>query len=198
MPATHVPNVTPAASPRSADVRTGCLLVLAVAALAAVLAVGSDSRSRAEALVAPELPVLDARCQADASEAGHRAAEAARAADAHMARYPFAPAAGLQALARLAEAEDCLALVPGTTARRDQLSRRAARHRARLTADYRDGVTRVRRAVEQSRLEPARDDVAYLLELLSGQHGPFVAELRGLQLELDATFATSATSEVSP
>jgi hypothetical protein len=162
------------------------LLVAAVAAVAAALAAGSDSRSRADALAAPELPVLDAHCEANASEAAQRAAEAARAADAHMARYPFAPAAGLQALAALAEARDCLALVTVPPANHDQLARRAANYRARLTADYRDRVTRVRRAVVESRLEPVRDDVAYLLELLSGQHGPFVAELRGLQLELDA------------
>jgi len=174
---------------RSVDPRTACLLVAAVAAVGAAFAAGGEPRSRADALVAPELPVADARCEVAAHEAARRARDAALGADAHMARYPFAPGEGLRALALLAEARDCLALAAAPPADAAELARRTARYRARVGADYRERVTRVRRALAQARLELARDDVPYLLELLAGQQSAFVAELRGLQLDLDAAGA---------
>jgi hypothetical protein len=174
---------------RHSDLRTACLLVAAIVAVTAAIMAGGDSRSRAEALVAPELPATDTRCDAERHAAEQRAADAVVAADAHMARYPFAPAAGLRALALLAEARDCLTLAAAAGSDPDQLAQRTAHYRALVTADYRDRITRVQRALAQRELAPARDDVAYLLELLAGQQHPFVSELRGLQLELDAASA---------
>jgi hypothetical protein len=177
-----------------ADLRTVCLLVAALVALAAAFAAfGAAPRSRAAALTAPALPSADARCQAGNVTAAQRAAEATAGADAHMARYPFAPAEGLRALALLAEARDCL-LLAGAAAGADRaLAQRAASYRERVAADYRDHVTRVRHALAQreagnddGELERVRDDVAYLLELLAGRQEPFVAELRGLHSELEA------------
>ncbi|HMI91958.1 MAG TPA: hypothetical protein VK509_11370, partial [Polyangiales bacterium] len=77
---------TQATAARSVDPRTACLLVAAVAAVAAAFAAGGESHSRADTLVAPALPAEDARCEVAPHEAARRAAAAALGADAHMAR----------------------------------------------------------------------------------------------------------------
>lgn len=92
------------------------------------------------------------------------------------------------------------------------LAERTERYRVLITGDYRDRVTRVRHVLARRRpgllgagsglpaaeLEHVRADVGELLALLAGRDEEFVAELRGLQLELDAGGAGSALPGEGP
>lgn len=174
--ATHAP----ATAPLPALLLLGALLVL--------LALGLWRLDTAPAeidVTAPPLPVSQAACDVSTDAALAQAAQSEAAALARIARYPFDATEGLAALHLLAQAEACYA----TAGREQDRTRAAARTgawRARIERDYRDHLTRYRRAILAQRPALARDDVSFLLELLAGHDGPFPARLRRLQREQEA------------
>lgn len=153
--------------------------------LAALLLVLSDADVGSPELAAPSLNAGETACDAPIEAAGERAHQAEDAALAKVARYPFAPAEGLRAARLLDLAEHCHARA-GNAAGSERAADRKRAWQALLERDYRDHLNRYRRALHAQRPAQAREDVSFLLELLSQQDGPFVAQLRDAERELDA------------
>jgi hypothetical protein len=168
----------------SRKLRAGLLLATFLATLAVALS-DFDRRSESPVLAAPPLPALAGRCPASVEAASERGRRAEASARAKIARYPFAPADGLQALKLLMEAESCFAL-SRDAAQRARVGASVRAWHARLERDYRDHLTRYTRAIAASRPALALRDIAFLLELLSEHDGPFSERLRHLQRELEA------------
>ncbi len=163
------------------------LLALALALLlAASFADLGRLAPAAERVAAPPLPALEGGCDASPEAAAERARRAESSGRARIARYPFAAAEGLPALQALLEAEACFVLAHDDQGRA-RSALRARLWRSRLERDYRDHVLRYERALDTGRPALARADVCFLLALLSGHEGAFVAALKRLQLELDET-----------
>lgn len=180
----------PADQTRRFEPRSTVLLIMAGAALIAAFGVGANTRETARLHDAPSLPAVTAACSADPAHAAQRARDGSRSADAHLARYPFAPEEGLRALALLAEARECLRRA-GSAEDDPALATRATRYRERIAADYRDHLARLRHALAQGELPQAADDVRYLRALFGEQGGSFALELRALELEVEASASPS-------
>jgi hypothetical protein len=163
------------------------LLALAAALLvvAALLASADQNRDSVAAVAPPPLPQIEAPCVATLDAAGEQASRAERSALARIDRYPFAPADGLAALQLLDRARHCY-LASGDAAGQARVALRAKLWRGRLERDYRDHLTRYKRALSAERPLLALRDIAFLLELWSGHDGPFLAQLRQAQRELEA------------
>jgi hypothetical protein len=190
-----VPATAPVLAPsrRLARAQHSALAWFPLLALACVIAASTLTRLRDApadplALDAPALPEPHARCQSPVEVSGQRAMAAERAAMDKVARYPFVPGEGLRALELFSEAENC------ATAAGDRAGAARARGRSqvfhrRLSAEYRDRLTRYRRARVSQRPRQALSEVVFLLELFSAQDGPFPVQLRRVRLELDAELA---------
>jgi hypothetical protein len=158
--------------------------VLAAAALAALawsyLEPGHDAAPE------PELPRLserDAPCAASETRRAERGREARAAAAAKIARYPFAPDEGPQALQLLLEAERCFELA-GDGAAGAATAAHARVWRARMRHDARDHWLRYRVSLASKRPQHALPDIEFLLALFGHEAGTFSARLRRAQLEL--------------
>jgi hypothetical protein len=159
-------------------------------ALVCVIAASGLARMRTEptdplALDAPALPEPRARCQAPLEVSGQRAIAAERAAADKVARYPFVPGEGLRAIGLFSEAENC-AMLAGDRAGAARAKARSQVFHQRLSAEYRDRLTRYRRARVSQRPRQAVSEVVFLLELFSAHDGPFPVQLRRVRLELEA------------
>jgi hypothetical protein len=185
-------------SRRLARKQRSALAWLPLLALCCVVGAGSFSGLGGAAgvdllqLDAPPLLEPRPRCLVPAEAAGARASAAERAALDKIARYPFAPGEGLRACELLAEAESC-ASAAGDQASAARLHARASAWRSRLEREYRDRLTRYRRARSSERPRQALADVLFLLELLAGHDGPFPARLRQIRLELEAAIEAAAS-----
>jgi hypothetical protein len=187
---THATAAVVAPSRRLARKQHSALAWFPLLALGLVFGASALGRLRSErtdplALDAPALPDPRSRCQAPADVAGPRAIAAERAAADKVARYPFVPAEGLRAIGLFSEAENC------ATAARDETTAARARARRqafqqRLLGEYRDRLTRYRRARISARPAQALAQVVFLLEFLSAHERPFSAQLRRVRLELEA------------
>jgi hypothetical protein len=160
------------------------LLALALVIGASRVARFADDSVDPLELHAPALPTVGKRCQAPIEVYSRRAIELERVGLDKVARYPFAPAEGLRAVGLLTEAESC-ALAAKEQAVAARLRARAEAFRRRLERDYRDRLTRYRRARASARHAQALADVLFLLELLRAHDGPFPAQLRRVRLELE-------------
>ena len=176
-----------------AELRNAGMLIVAVATLIAAFSVGRDAGASVRLRNAPVLPAPWAACDVGAALARQRANDAARSAEARMARYPFAPDDGMRALELLAEARDCL-LRAGASSEDATLAARSAAYRGRIADDYRDHLTRLRHALERGDLPHAEGDVRYLSALFAGRNEVFSAELRALELDARA----AATHQAQP
>lgn len=168
---------------RLSRIARGIALVLAVGVMSWVLVTRSPAQ-RSDTIAVPALPQLGARCSADPAHAEHRSRQALRSAIARAERYAFAPQDGLIALERFAEARACAELA-GASMLLEEATRRAARHRARVEADYAEHVARYRLARRAERLREAKEDIDFLLDLLAMQAPSGVRQLRLDQLELE-------------
>jgi hypothetical protein len=167
------------------QLRSAALLIAAVAVSIAALRAGTVATADDRLRNAPDLPSPSSSCDADAASAARRAEQAARIADARMMRYPFAPEEGLRALASIAEARECSSLA-GTSHVDSRLAERGAAYRTRIAADYHDHLTRLRHALASGDLPRAGEDVRYLRALLGERDAAFAAQLRAIELEIDA------------
>jgi hypothetical protein len=162
------------------------LLALCAVAVAFCAAQFDAEPDTAAAPEAPPLPRLNVRCEATGDAAAQTALDAEQAALAKIARYPYAAAEGLRALLRLAEAKRCFELA-GDRVGMARVDQRERSWRARLERDYRDHLTRYRRALSTSQTAQLRLEIDVLLELLADQQGKFVNQLRTTQLALAAS-----------
>jgi hypothetical protein len=170
---------------RSRTQRILPLAVLALCLVALLPQLMADGAPTA-AIAAPRLATTGARCEGSTHTARERARRLEASAVAKIARYPFSPADGPDALSLLAEAERCFELA-GDPLGRARAVARLANFRPRLERDYRDHLIRYQRALAAEKTSLAQDDVTFLLQLLSHQDGPFTAQLRGAQREIDAS-----------
>lgn len=172
-----------AASP-SAWLGLALACAVALAWLGFVLAPSHPARDAA-ALRPPALPAPRRACDAQPALRLRRATEVEAAAEAKIARYRYAPAEGIAALALLSLAEHCYAAAPAE-ADRARLAVRAAAWRAHLERDYQAQLIRRERALALGDARAASAATTFLLELLQGERGAFVAQLRRAQFEIEA------------
>jgi len=190
MNTTHTTASALAPSRRLGSTQHSTLAWFPLLALVCVIAAPGLARLRGQsidglALDAPALPEPRARCQAPVEVSGQRAIAAERAATDKVARYPFMPGEGLRALELFSEAENC-ALAAGDRAGATRAKARSQVFHQRLSAEYRDRLTRYRRARVSERPRQALSEVVFLLELFSRHDGPFPVQLRRVRLELEA------------
>jgi hypothetical protein len=131
----------------------------------------------------PSVPEPAAECNAPTAMQAARGNEAVAVARAKIARYPFAPADGIAALALLREAARCFQLAGDHDSAR-VAETHARSWRARVQSDSRDHWLRYRVAVASGRAEHALPDIEFLLELFERAPGPFTSRLRRVQIEL--------------
>jgi len=182
---TEVSVVPAAAAPKrrtSANLQRAAALAAAAVAASAWWSIEGGTGTAPE----PELPALperEAACTAPELQRGLRGRSARAQAAAKIARYPFAPEEGREALHLLRESERCFELA-GDDAGRVAAAIHARAWRARLQNDARDHWLRYRVALASQRPQHALPDIEFLLALFEGETGPFSARLRRAQLEL--------------
>jgi hypothetical protein len=170
----------------SSSLRTLLLLCVILLTAVVLLASAEQGGNPAAAIMPPPLSGTEAPCAVVVDPVGEQARRSESSGLAKIARYPFAPSDGLSALRLLDEAQHCYALAADAVGQA-RVALRAKLWRARVERDYRDHVIRYRRALAAARPELALRDIAFLEALLSHQDGPFLAQLRQAQRELEAS-----------
>jgi len=163
----------------SSKARTAVLALLTLLACGWALASASnDEQARGTPLQAPELVMPAVTCPT-VGNAHERARDAEAAAQARIARYPFAAAEGTAALHDFALAAACFAHAHDTVAV-DRVQTATREWHTTLQRDYRGTRVRLERALHEGDDPRARSEAQALLTLLDGVQTPYPRRLRAI------------------
>ena len=163
----------------SSKARTAVLALLTLLACGWAFASASyDEQAQGTPLQAPELVVPSVRCPT-VGDAHERARDAETAAQARIARYPFAAAEGRAALHDFALAATCFAHAHDAVAV-DRVQAATREWHATLQRDYRGTRVRLERALHEGDEPRARSEAQTLLTLLDGVQTPYTRRLRAI------------------
>lgn len=166
----------------SLPLRIGAALVVLGGAALALL--GNANQAADAALLPPPLDLGGPACPVSVDQATARSRIAERAALGRMARYPFDAEDGVEAVALLHEAALC-ARSDGDAMTSERLEALERTWNARVRADYRARIVRVKMALEREPRAVAIHEVTELARMLKRSPGEYSTWLEATKRRLE-------------